>query len=242
MQRATLFALSLLVLLATSAVSANGPTVSVKTSVLTAKMLDIGIVLYDKPISEVILFVDWPNGFGIDIYHSTGLGRCLENETCASQEMDLEAYWAGKIGKNWQALVQGSYFAMGHLNNTRDADTAQVKARLQYAGWAVQPFVDVRAQYFLPTGEAGLAYSAIGADWSAQTRLGTLSLTGLVAYDSTPFLPNHGLLGEVDIGLWHPLGKSAQLGIWGKWIAPITDFNGEKRGDVVGGVGFKYAF
>lgn len=154
----------------------------------------------------------------------------------------IEGYWAGKVGENWQALIQASYFSLGYLNSTRDADTIQIKSRLQYTGWMVRPFVDVRGQYFLPTGEAGVAYSAFGAEWSTETRLGTLSLSGLTAYDSTPFLPNHAWLGEVDAGLWHSLGKNTQVGAWGKWITPLSSFNSEERGGLVAGIGFKHVF
>jgi hypothetical protein len=208
------------------------------TRVGTSRLLDPGLTLYSDPVWRSRLSAQWKNGFGLHLFHVTGFGECFENASCRAQELKPEISYTTRVD-DWQLHGNIAYSAFGELG-TIEGDFFQMKARIQYKSWSLEPYLETNYQYLLGS-DSGMGLTQIGADWSISIAPAWyLKLNSDIAYDSAPFRDNGWLVrGHAD--LWYKLNPDTQVGVWIKARKPITQFTSDRDGAAVG-VGLQYTW
>jgi len=224
-------------------VSAQEPRDGVRISsfigVENRSILDPGITPYSQPVLNLSTTAIYPNGWGINVFHSTGLGSCFENEACGSQETDpLEVFYTKRDG-NWSALVKASYFALGPIKDS-EGDVVQLKLRVEYQGWKrLFPYVDTNYQVLIGDS-GGLALTHLGVRYAVPIgERWSVAGYGDLTYDSAPFQDN-GFLGRGELGLWRQMTPKLSVGAWTKLRTPFSRFKDTDRQGWAFGLGANY--
>jgi hypothetical protein len=238
MRRTVLFSIAFLAIGAESAVA--DLTITNFSRVESSFLRDPGTTSYHLPVFKTTISTAWESGWGVNLAHFTGFGRCFENETCAgAQEWELELFNNRQVG-NWRMFGQVSYFALGETARG-EGDVIQGKGRVQYTAlWNghVRPYLEMNYQYLVGTG-GGLGLTHMGADFSRKIApRWSVAGSADITYDSAPFR-DHGWLVRGDVGVWWDWTPSTQIGVWVKARTPVTHFETTDRQGVAGGFGIK---
>jgi len=219
-----------------SHVDSDNPTISLDARVGTLRLLDPGITSYDDPVLKTLLSAKWKNGFGLHLFHVTGLGECFENSRCKAQEVKPEISY-NHLFDNWRLYGKLSYSALGELGETKK-DFFQIKTRVQYTDWPIKPYLETNYQHLIGVG-GGIGLTQVGADWPIRIApKWMLKLNADAAYDSAPFRRDNGWLARGHAELWYAVDPKIRLGIWTKGRVPIMEFESDRDG-VASGVGLK---
>lgn len=228
--------LMLAMLFANSATADDKSNISIKlySSIESSKIIDHGLTVHGDPVVKGMLSVNY-NGWGLHLFHSTGLGECFENESSGAQEITPSISYANMLGK-WSTLAKASYFSIGEFMET-PGDVFQFKVRGQFVDWVVKPYLETNYQYLLGDS-GGIGLTHLGAEWPINlSEKWTLTFAGDATYDSASFRDN-GWIARGNVNLWRKINSSTQVGIWMKGVAPLTEFESDREGGAAG-IGFQ---
>ena len=201
-----------------------------------------GAVLYDKPVLQSDLFVEFKNGLYVDLWHSTGFDDAWNNNL--GDEVDYGVGWNGSI-KNFSISLGCTYFDEPNVFTLGGDDILYTKAFISRQYKHVGVTVGYENYTTMPDSgfQGGNLYSA-GFNKSIPLIKDRLTLNNSIAavYDDGGFGYDDGFLLRGNIGLSLTVSKHLTLNVSSvNYYIPLSVHDARKT-DAVVFVGFKYLF
>ena len=198
----------------------------------TNKVFDgFEVEAYSKPVTKLNLNLSWSqlrNTYNINLGHVTGLGGCLENERCGSQEWYLQGDVRHSFDEDWSAWLSLGHVSLGEFSELQ-GDFSQMNVGLQYTGFKwVNPYIETSSQYLHGVGGKALGLFHLGLDFTVPMSERLLLTMGMKLTRDFATLETlgrgSGWLINGEAWLWKVINKKMKIGFGVRGSLPISTF------------------